>query len=297
MLLRNRDFLFLLALVLGIVFPQGAQPLLPLLLPALGAVMTLAVLGMPARFAPDRGGLARPAASGVLLSYGLLSGLFLVASRLVPSGSYLQNGFLALALAPPGIAVIPFTEFYGGDRLFSLVGTVAAHLGGLALAPLIALVFVGADVARPTTVAIVLAELVLLPWVAGRTLARTRWAARIEPWRGRLTNWGFFLVIYATTGANGDLLLADPGAIAISALVGVASTFGLALLVGGVCGRLGIGARTTASAVLLGTLKNYGVAAGIALGFFGKKEAVPAVVCGAVMILYSVWLGRGNRTA
>ncbi len=52
------------------------------------------------------------------------------------------------------------------------------------------------------------------------------------------------------------------------------------------------------SLVLLGTLKNYGLAGGLALALFSKKTSVPATVSAVFMIVYIIWLElklRGNR--
>jgi BASS family bile acid:Na+ symporter len=45
------------------------------------------------------------------------------------------------------------------------------------------------------------------------------------------------------------------------------------------------------SLVLLGTLKNYGLAGGLALAIFSKRTALPATVSVIFMIVYIIWLG------
>ncbi len=52
------------------------------------------------------------------------------------------------------------------------------------------------------------------------------------------------------------------------------------------------------SLVLLGTLKNYGLAGGLALALFSRKTSVPATVSAVFMIVYIIWLElklRGNH--
>jgi bile acid:Na+ symporter, BASS family len=52
--------------------------------------------------------------------------------------------------------------------------------------------------------------------------------------------------------------------------------------------------------VLLGTLKNYGLAGGLALSFFDTKTALPSTVSVVFMIIYIIWLEfkkiRSNNT-
>jgi BASS family bile acid:Na+ symporter len=53
--------------------------------------------------------------------------------------------------------------------------------------------------------------------------------------------------------------------------------------------------KITTSLVLLGTIKNYGLAAGLALALFGKQTALPATVSTIFMFVYIMWLGLKAR--
>jgi len=53
--------------------------------------------------------------------------------------------------------------------------------------------------------------------------------------------------------------------------------------------------KTLTSLILLGTLKNYGLAGGLALALFSKQTAVPATVSVIFMIVYIIWLGYKRR--
>jgi BASS family bile acid:Na+ symporter len=63
-------------------------------------------------------------------------------------------------------------------------------------------------------------------------------------------------------------------------------------------GRLmGLSDEVITSLVLLGTLKNYGIAGGIALALFSREAAMPSTISAVVMILYIVWLEYRKRWA
>jgi BASS family bile acid:Na+ symporter len=56
--------------------------------------------------------------------------------------------------------------------------------------------------------------------------------------------------------------------------------------------------KVLTSLLLPGTLKNYGLAGGLALALFSKKTSVPAAVSTVFMIVYILWLElklKGNR--
>lgn len=60
-------------------------------------------------------------------------------------------------------------------------------------------------------------------------------------------------------------------------------------------GLFRIDPKTLTSLVLLGTLKNYGLAGGLALVLFSKRTAIPATVLVIFMIVYIVWLEFKRR--
>lgn len=292
-LLRNRDFIFSLALVLGLGAGGGAVWTRPLALPALAAVMTLSCLGVEGRLVRSRRDLLGAVAAGVLLPYLLLGGILATASQWFDDPA-VRDGLVLLAAMPPGVAVIPFTDSFGGDRPFSLLATASAYLAALAVTPAVGLAVWGTDLVHPGQILAVLGELIVLPLVLSRLLLRTPLGRYLAPRRGLLVNWSFFLVIYTIVGLNRSFLLDAPAVLLPLAGVAVLSTFGVA---GGLrlAGRsAGLPADRVVSCILLGTLKNYGLAGGLALAFFPQTAAVPAVVAGTVMIPYVVWLGRAG---
>ncbi len=294
-LLRNRDAVFCLALVLGLLAPGAAPSIRPAVLPVLAVIMTLSTLGIPARDLFASRGAAAGAAAGLLLSYGLLSGFFLLASRAFSSQPALRDGFLILAAVPPGVAVIPFADVLGGDRLLALRGTVAAYLGALVIAPLLGLVFWGQAVFDLGRLVEILLELVAVPLLAGAVLRQTPLAVPLTAIRGPAVQWGFFVVIYTIVGLNREILIDNPGPLVPLAIVSAISTFGLALLIEAAGRHLRFAAPCLTSLVLLGTLKNYGLAGGIALALFRPAAALPAVVGGTAMVAFVLWLGFRRR--
>ena len=109
-------------------------------------------------------------------------------------------------------------------------------------------------------------ELIVAPLTLARILNYTAIPARTEKYYGAVTNWGFFIIVYTMVGLNRDVFLGQPLSILPVCLVALATTF----LVGGLIEITGRFFRVPpgmlASAVLLGTFKNYSLAGGIALG-------------------------------
>ena len=107
--LRNRDFILILGLGLGLLWGEGARWTHPLTLPLLAVAMTLSVMGISSAIFRTPRTLVRPALSGIAFTYLLLSGVILGLSSLFIHDKNLWNGFVLIAAVPPGVAVIPFT--------------------------------------------------------------------------------------------------------------------------------------------------------------------------------------------
>jgi BASS family bile acid:Na+ symporter len=294
-LLRSRDFILILGLGLGLLWGGGARWTNSLTLPLLAAAMTLSVMGVPGAIFRSPRSLLVPALSGIAINYLLLSGIILGMSALFIHDKNLWNGFVLIAAVPPGVAVIPFTYFLNGNRFFSLVGTMGAYLGALIITPLFALGFLGTTFITPVGLFLIMGELILLPFVVAQVLVRTGASKRIDPFKGTITNWSFFVVTYTIVGLNRQVFLDQPLSLLPVGLIALASTF----LLGWAIERIGKSFRldptTVTSLVLLGTIKNYGLAGGLSLALFSRQTAVPATVSTMFMTVYIIWLGMKGR--
>jgi bile acid:Na+ symporter, BASS family len=293
--LRNRDFILLLGLGLGLLWGEGARWTVPLTLPLLAVAMTVAVMGIPGAVFQTPRSLVTPALSGIAVTYLLLSGIILGLSSLFIKDRDLWNGFVLIAAVPPGVAVIPFTFLLNGNGLFSLVGTTGAYLAALIIAPLFALGFLGTASISPARLFVILVELILLPLIASQALVRTGASRRIEPFKGTITNWSFFVVTYTIVGLNRQVFLDQPLFLLPVALISLATTFLLGWVIERAANRFRIDSATATSLVLLGTIKNYGLAGGLSLALFSSETAVPATVSTVFMTVYIVWLGMKRR--
>lgn len=294
-LFRNRDFILCLALCMGLLVPQGAQWTKPLTLPVLALVMTLSTMGVSGSAFRSPGAIARPMFLGIFMSYGILSSVILGLSTIFIVDKEIWNGFVIIAAVPPAVAVVPFTEFLGGDKAYSLIGASGAYLGALIIMPLIALGFLGSNFLEPIDLLIIVVELIIAPFVLSRILLWKGIDKYVEPVKGSITNWSFFVVVYTIVGVNHDAFVHSPLSLVPVAMVVVLSTFVLGLIVEWVARIKRLERKRITSLVLLGTLKNYGLAGGVSLAFFSKQTALPATVAAVFMIVYIIWLGFKRR--
>jgi BASS family bile acid:Na+ symporter len=108
--------------------------------------------------------------------------------------------------------------------------------------------------------------------------------------KGDITNWSFFLITYTIVGLNQQVFLTQTMSLLPVAIISFASTFLLGWIIESVSKFSGLEKKKITSIVLLGTLKNYGLAGGLALSFFDTKTALPSTVSVVFMIIYIIWL-------
>lgn len=266
------------------------------MLPALAFVMVLSTTSMTGNLFRSPRAWIVPMLSGIAMNYGVLGGLILVLSRVLLLDESLRIGFVVLAAVPPAVAVLPFTSFLKGDVTFSLLGTLGCYLGAFILTPLIVITLLGSGFGLQGLV-VTMIELIILPLVLSRILLHTQVTPRLTAVKGPLTNWSFFVVVYTVVGLNRDVFLRQPRSLIPVITIAVAITFVLGYLIERVGRRLRINPKILTSLVLLGTFKNTGFAAGVALALFDKHAAVPSTIKTIVMLSHVIVLDLQKRRA
>ncbi len=286
-----------LALVLGVVEGKTSRYTAPLVLPLLGIVMTLSTLLISGRELRSLRTLMAPALWGIVMNYVILSGATLVTAALIIRDQDLWTGFVILAAVPPAVAVIPFTDFLRGDRSYALIGTAGAYLAGLFFMPGIAVVFLGSAVVQPTRLVSIIISLIVAPFLVSRLLLWLKWDRRIQPLKGPITNWCFFVVTYTIVGSNRPIILGNPLGLVPVLVVAVFTIICLGLIVEYSARFMRVNAGTWRALMFLGTLKNYGLAGGVSLTLFGTETALPATMSVVVMVIYVVLLQLRARVS
>jgi BASS family bile acid:Na+ symporter len=294
-ILNNRNFVFILAVILGLVVPEAAQWTKILMLPALALVMTLATINVPNDYFLNPRAIIKPSLAGILMTYVILGGAILLLSSLLIDDKNMRIGFVLIAAAPTAVAVIPFTAILEGNVSYTLSGTVASYLAALLIMPLMFWIFIGAEFDDPYKLIRIMFLLIVLPLVLSRIILYFQWQERLAPVRGLLTDWGFFIVLYSMVGVNRDLIFSQPVTILPIAGVVFATTFILGWIIQKTCVFCKAEKKNIISFVLQGTLKNQGIAGGLAIALFEKEAALPSAVYSVFMILYIMWLDWRRR--
>lgn len=294
-LAHNRNVVLSLALVIGLLLPRAAGWTQHLTLPALALIMVVSTMGISREAFPSPRSLIIPALLGVFMSYAVLGGFIIGGSALFIHDTELWKGFVVLAIMPPAVAVIPFTDLLKGNNAFSLAGAAGGYLGALVILPLVLYTFSGAGGSVLEKLLIAAVVLIIIPLIVSRIVRWTKHDKALERVKGAITNWSFFVVVYSVVGLNQEIFIRQTTRLLPVAAIAFGSMFILGLGIGWGAKLFRVDPRTTISLVLLGTMKNYGLAAGIALSLFSKESALPATVSTIFMFLYVIWIGVTQR--
>lgn len=296
-LLRNRNFILLMAIIAGLFFDHAAQWTRVLVLPALTLILTLAMTDFSGKAHEYRRSPLIPALVGVFMSYVILGNFIVGLSAFLIHDERLWIGFIIMAAVPPAVAVIPLANSWRGNKIYAVTGTIGAYIGALVIIPVIASGLLDMHSIDIIKLIVVVTALIFLPLLLLKIIVKRGLHGKIEPIKGILIKWCYFLILYTIVGLNRGTIIGQPSSLLPVAAIALASTFLLGFLIEWIGTLFRVNDEKLTSISLLGTLKNCGLAAGLALSLFSKETALPAAVFMIIMMAYIGWLDFKMRCA
>jgi len=290
-LLRNRNFIFLLAIAVGFaVGERVATWTQPVVMPALALVMTLSTATITSRDLASLKTMPRMIFNSLLLNYVVMGGITILLATWLIDDSALWAGLVIVAAVPPAVAVVPFSYMLGGNTVFSLTGLIATYLAALVLTPAIMVLFLDVGFFNPIKLLSILGQLIVIPLVVSRILLFTGLTRNINKWRGTVVNWSFFVVVFTIIGLNRQVFFGNLDVLLKVSIIAILISFILGFAIELIAKVLHIDKATNVSLILMGTKKNYGLASVIALTLLSERAAIPGTICLIFAILHTVWL-------
>lgn len=266
------------------------------MLPVLAVVMTVAITNVPNDYFRHWRSFVFPSLTGIVMTYFVLGGPLLVLAAIFINDKNIWTGFVLVAFVPPAVAVIPFTFLLKGDVSYTLAATVSSYLAALVIMPVMFFVFIGEGFNQTEKLIEIMFLLIVLPIVISRLIIYFRLQEKIAYFRGMITDWGFFIVLYTIIGLNRELIFKNPQMVLPIALIIFSTIFILGFLIRKIGYILKVSSSRITALMLLGTLKNQGVAGGMAITLFAKEAALPSAIYTVFMIIYFIWLDLFQRS-
>jgi len=292
------NLLFIAAVALGIVLPQGAFLSFFLTLPALTVILTVTLLCYPRGFFRQPRKLIPAALLGNLMNYFILGNLIIMGSIFLIRDEKIWVGMVLVAAMPSAVCILSLSEKILTDQLLTLGGVAGTYAAAVILIPLIGIAFLKFIPISYTKLIVLALSLIGLPLIFSRMAVDRNWENHIRSRAGQITDWCYFIIYYTLAARNADLIKKWPvellliSAIAIAAIILVHVGF---LMIRRV---YKFDDRYLSPLLLLGTMKNYGLAGVIGLYVFRSEAALPALIFSIFLFLHCIWLKfRAGRPA
>ena len=294
-ILLNRNTILVFAVLAGIIVGDKASSLKGLTFPALAITMTFSMTGMRMSQVRDFNGVYKPFLMGILLNYGLFSLVLLPLAYWFMPTPELFYGFVVIAAAPPGVAIIPFSYILKGDVIYAIIGVVGAFLGSIFIAPLLVNIFAASKGISSWDLFIMMVQLVVAPLIISRFLLWKPLFKYIEPIRGKVVDWGFAVLIFVAVGINREVFFTEPLLLVKVSLILLTATFVLGFVYTKIADKIGISQSIITSQSMLVAIKSSGFSVFTAITLFGKEAAIPSAVMAVVVLLYLIYLSLKSK--
>lgn len=277
------NFLFVLAVVPGVCLPQVAPLVSLFVLPALMIVQTLTLLRFPGGFFNEPKNLVPGALWGNLMNYLILGNLIILGSIFLIQDEKLWIGLVLVAAVPPAVAVLPLGMKLRADKMLTLAGFAGAYAGAIILMPLIGIAFLKFIPVHYDKLIILFFILIVLPLILSRIAVDRNWDSRIMRHHSTISNVCFFIVFYALAASNSNLIREWPLEIILISVLAFSVIFLISVVLVLIGWFYKISPPKITSLMLLGTMKNYGLAGGVAMYVFSHEAALPALIFSVFM--------------
>ncbi|MGE0078182.1 MAG: bile acid:sodium symporter family protein [Bacteroidales bacterium] len=294
-ILLNRNTILVFAVLAGIIAGDKASLLKGFTFPALAITMTFSMTGMRMNQMLNISGIYKPMLMGILLNYVLFSLVLLpLAWWLMPTPE-LFYGFVVIAAAPPGVAIIPFSYILKGDVVYAIISVVGAFIGSIFIAPLLVNIFVASGGIDSLELFLMMVQLVVLPLLISRFLLWKPLFRYVEPIRGKVVDWGFAILIFVAVGLNREVFFTNHYLLLKVSAVLLFTTFVVGFVYSKIAIKVGVLPEKVVTQSMLVAIKSSGFSVFTALSLFGKEAAIPSAVMAVVVLLYLIYLSLKSR--
>jgi BASS family bile acid:Na+ symporter len=289
-IIKNRNFIFILALVLGLSIGNHLTWTRHLTLPVITIMMIVTMTEISLKSLRQMHRIFKPVLLALLLNYIIFASVMLTLAWIIIPDKILWIGFILIALAPPGAGIAPFTRILGGDLKFSLVGVIGGYIAALVIIPVSGLLLVGRSFIQPFKFIILFSELIIAPLIISQVFIKTKIDKYVLKLRGPVVNWGFFIVILAVISLNQGLIFRDPVIMWKISLICFISIIGLGFFYDLLTRKLKTIMQHGKSIMLFGTIKHGSFAAATALSLYGARASLPSAMTSIFTVLFIVYL-------
>jgi BASS family bile acid:Na+ symporter len=254
------------------------------------AILTITLLRFPRGFFRRPGPLLSASIQGNAMNYLVLGNFIILSSIFLIHKQELWIGMVLIAAMPPPVDIILLGNLLRTEKTSIFTGLAGAYLGALLIIPLIGLGFFKYIHLNYWTIILLILELVLLPLAISRIAVERTWDKIIEPYEETIIDYCSFIVFYTITASSRNLLMNWSSDLFIITSIALVSTFFFAFAIRKIGIYFHSNENKITSFLLMGTMKDCGLAGGIALILFNQEVALPSLIFAIFTLINMNWL-------
>jgi BASS family bile acid:Na+ symporter len=280
-----------MALVLGLTLNDFSQLLKPYTLYILMVTMIFSMTGIQTRAMFPLKNMVKPMLAGTFLNFFIFGTVIILLAWFLMPNKTLFYGFVVIATAPPGVAIVPFSGILKGNMNYSIIGILGAFLASIIITPLVIGIFTeGSTPVTSLELIWLMVKLIIIPLIISRLLLLPPLVNLVKTIRGKMVDVGFALIIYTAVGINRHVFFENYDILLLITLILLAGTFGIGSLFEFFMKRREKDSTILIPQTLLLTIKSSGFSVVTAFTLFGEKAAIPSAVLAVIVLLYLLFL-------
>lgn len=284
------NIIFLLALICGIIFPQGFLIGKALILPALMVIITVTLLRFPRGFFRHPGSLLYSSIQSNIMNYLVLGNFIILAGVLLIHKQELWVGMVLIAAMPSSLEIILLGDLSRIEKKDIFTALAGTYLGALLIIPLVGLCFLKYIQLNHWNIIVLVLGLIFLPLAISRIAIEKEWDKLIKKYEDAGMDFSSFIVFYAISANSRNFLANWSSDLSFIALIAFVSTFLFYFAIRKTGFYFHIPENKIIFFILLGTMKDCGLAGGIALTVFNQEAAIPPLIFAIFTFFYMNWL-------
>jgi BASS family bile acid:Na+ symporter len=294
-ILLNRNAILVFAVVVGLVAGDSASYLKDYTFIALAVTMAFSMTGISLEYLRNPKNFTKPMLMGAILNYVAFSLILLPLAWYIMPNKNLFYGFVVIAAAPPGVAIIPFSYILKGKVEYAIIGVTGAFLASIFVAPMLVNTFASSQGLKPFDLFKLMVQLVVVPMIISRFLLYKPLFRYIEPLRGKIVDWGFAILIFVAVGVNRNVFFTNPTLLLQISFILFVAIFGLGLVLELVAKYFKVEPSLIITQSMLIAIKSSGFSVFTALTMFGKEAAIPSAVMAVMVLFYLIFLSLRTK--
>lgn len=289
-ILLNRNSILVLAVVAGVILGNKAVYLKEFSFIALGLSMTFSMTGISLNSFRSIREISKPALMAIFLNYIIFTAVLLTAAWFIIPDKTVYYGFVVIAAAPPGVAIIPFSYILKGKVDYAIIGVTFAFISSLFFAPLIVNSFTTGQGISKYDLFLLMVQLIVVPLIVSQFLRLKPIFKYIEPIRGKVVDFGFAVIIFVAVGMNRDIFFTDLSLLIKIIIVLLIATLGIGTVFEMISRLLHNDKSLLVTQNMLVTIKSSGFSVFTSISLFGKEAAIPSAVLAIIVLIYLIYL-------